>query len=95
MPYRAVGAKSLQDWRELAIIFEQLFGGTPNGRKAGAYLRNLADCSLPVNELPHLRWHEEAPVIEVMPQARQEPHPVVLATLAPSVPLRAVWRRGR
>ncbi|CAK9049981.1 unnamed protein product [Durusdinium trenchii] len=34
----------------------------------GAYLRNLADCSLPVNELPHLRWHEEAPVIEVMPQ---------------------------
>ena len=95
MPYRAVSSKTLADWKDLARIFEQLLGGTASSRRAAEYLNNLADCRLPANEPPPLPWHEQPVVVEVMPQAREEPHPVVLAALCPSVALRATWRRGR
>jgi len=46
-------------------------------------------------EPPDLPWHSHEAAVEIMPQPQQEPHPVVLATLSPSVALRAVWRRPR
>ena len=95
MPCRAVSQKTTDDWRALAAVFEKLLGGAPTCRKAASYLRALADCQLPAEAPPLLPWHDAPPVVEVMPQARMEPHPVVLATLCPSVALRAVWRRGR
>lgn len=82
-----------QNWKDLARVFVQLLGGNPSCQQAASYLRALAEDSLPAEDLVPLSWHEEASVIEVMPMAQEEPHPVVLATLSPSVPLRAVWRR--
>ena len=95
LPYRAVSQKTTDDWKALAAIFERLLGGSPTTQRAAAYLRALADCRLPADQPPALPWHDSGAVVEVMPQPRMEPHPVVLATLCPSVALRAVWRRGR
>ena len=90
MPYQAVSEKTIEDWRALARVFERLLGGTPTTRKAAQYLKDLAACQLPPNEPPPLPWHNADPVVEVMPQPRADPHQVVLATLCPSLPLRAV-----
>ena len=95
LPYRAVSQKTTDDWKALPAIFEKLLGGSPTTQRAAAYLRALANCQLPADEPPALPWHDSGAVVEVMPQPRMEPHPVVLATLCPSVALRAVWRRGR
>lgn len=84
-----------QGWKELANVFEQLLGGSDATRRAARYLRQLADDQLPIHPLHPLPWHEEEAVIEIISHAREEPHPCVLAVLCPSVPLRAVWRRGR
>ena len=82
-------------WRELAALFENLLGGSANTRQAAAYLRGLAGNNLPVHPLHPLPWLEEHVNEQVAVQVRMEPHPCVLAVLSPSVPLRAVWRRGR
>lgn len=95
MPFRALKGEKIQQWKDLAAVFERLLGGTPNSRKAAEYLRALADCRLPADAPPPLPWHEAPPEVEIMPQARQEPHPVVLAAMCPSVALRAVWKRAR
>lgn len=93
MPYRRLNPEKLSQWRELANVFDKLLGGTESSRQASAYLRALADGQLRADDPPPLPWHDAPPTIEVMPQAREEPHAVVLATLCPSVALRAVWRR--
>ena len=93
MAIRPVNPKVQKDWRDLAGIFVCLLGGNPTSQQAAAYLTSMANGTLPANELPRLRWHEEGNPVYVMPQAREEPHPVVLATLCPSVALRAVWKR--
>ena len=95
MPPRPLADKVTNGWRELASIFEELQGGTYSSRKAAQYLRALANNELerhPLHPLPFLEAHA---VAENLPQARMEPHPTVLAVLCPSVPLRAIWRRGR
>lgn len=93
MPTRDVGPAVKTNWEELAKLFERLHGGDPNVNRAAAYLRQLAQGTLPSNDLVALPWHEAAADVEILPQAREEPHECVLAVLAPSVPLRAVWRR--
>ena len=94
MPKRDLPAATVDDWKQLAHIFEQLQGGSEVSRQASMYLRGLAANTLPDDGLLPLVWHTSTE-IELMPQAREEPHPCVLAVLSPSVPLRAVWRRGR
>lgn len=79
---------------QLANVFETLHGGPAVCQQAASYLRGLAAGTLPENELIPLGWHAQSD-LEVLPQARAEPHSCVLAVLCPSVPLRAVWRRGR
>ena len=93
MAIRPVNPKVQKDWRDLAGIFVRLLGGNPTSQQAAAYLTSMANGTLHANELPRLRCHEEGNPVYVMPQAREEPHPVVLATLCPSVALRAVWKR--
>ena len=93
MPFRPVGPDTRKHWKDLAQIFVRLLGGSASSQQASAYLTSLADCTLPADEPPALVWHEQNGPVHVMPQAREEPHPVVLATLCPSVPLRAVWKR--
>lgn len=95
IPTRPVAPNTRRQWKDLAQIFVRLLGGNASCQQAANYLNALADDRLPAEEVIPLTWHEEASVIEVMPIAREEPHPVVLATLSPSVPLRAVWRRRR
>ena len=95
IPTRPVAPNTRRQWKDLAQVFVRLLGGNPSCQQAANYLNALADDRLPAEEVSPLTWHEEASVIEVMPIAREEPHPVVLATLSPSVPLRAVWRRRR
>lgn len=94
MPPRPVSKDVVDDWSQLASIFENLHGGTPAGQRAARYLRGLATGTLPLGELLPLQWHSDE-VVQVMPQVHEEPHACVLAVLCPSVPLRAVWRRGR
>lgn len=94
MPGREVPQTTKADWVQLAGIFERLHGGSDVSQRAAAYLRGLASNTLPVDELLPLPWHS-SDEIQVMPQARQEPHACVLAVLSPSIPLRAVWRRRR
>lgn len=93
MPYRRLNPEKLSQWRDLANVFDKLLGGTESSRQASAYLRALADGRLSADDPPPLTWHDAPSTIQVMPQAREEPHAVVLATLCPSVALRAVWRR--
>lgn len=93
MPFRPVAPQTAKQWRDLAAIFVRLLGGSASSQQASSYLNNLASCQLPADEPPRLEWHEEDGPVQVMPQAREEPHPVVLATLCPSVALRAVWKR--
>ena len=95
MPYRNVHSKLVQEWKDLAAVFDRMLGGSPASQKGAAFLRALASNTLPANELIPLPWHESDCLVQVMPNAREEPHPVVLATLCPSVALRAVWRRRR
>ena len=95
IPTRPVAPNTRRQWKDLAQIFVRLLGGNASCQQAANYLNALADDTLPAEEVIPLTWHEEASVIEVLPIAREEPHPVVLATLSPSVPLRAVWRRRR
>lgn len=83
-----------QEWLKLADIFDRLLGGTAVSQQAARYLRGLARGELPENSLTPLAWHEDAEM-EVMPLARPDPHPCVVAVLCPSIPLRAVWRRQR
>lgn len=83
------------DWNELARLFSNLLGGSETSQRAAAYLRALASNQLPQGNLSPLEWHNEDSPVQIVLQARQEPHPVVLAALSPSIPLRAVWRRGR
>lgn len=94
MPGRQVPRETQDDWRQLASIFDELLGGSIVSQQAARYLRNLANNTLPQNEFIPLPWHESGDV-DVLPRAREEPHPCVLAVLCPSAPLRAVWRRGR
>lgn len=94
MPFRALPPATIQGWRDLASVFDKLLGGTEMSQRAATYLRNLANGTLPENELLPLPWHESEAQPEVM-VAVSAPHPCVLAVLCPSVPLRAVWRRGR
>lgn len=93
-PPRQLPATTTQDWVQLANIFETLHGGPAVCQHAASYLRGLAAGTLPQNELIPLEWHGRSD-LEVLPQARAEPHACVLAVMCPSVPLRAVWRRGR
>ena len=95
MPFRPVKPAAVSDWRSLADIFERILGGSEASRRAAAYLRDLANNTLPDEGLLPLAWHEADFEVEAMPQQQELPHPCVLAVLAPSVPLRAVWRRGR
>lgn len=92
MPDRQIASTLADGWRDLANIFENLLGGSAASRRAAEYLRALAAHRLPPNAIPRLAWHASPPPPQVI-VAREEPHPVVLATLSPSVPLRAVWRR--
>lgn len=92
---RSLKPETTHGWKELANVFEQLLGGSDATRQAARYLRQLADDQLPIHPLHPLPWHEAEAVIEIISHAREEPHPCVLAVLCPSVPLRAVWRRGR
>lgn len=94
MPGREVNQSTKADWVQLAGIFERLHGGSAASQKAAAYLRGLASNTLPTDEVLPLPWHS-SDEIQIMPQAREEPHACVLAVLSPSIPLRAVWRRGR
>lgn len=94
MPKRDVPQTTLDDWLQLARIFDTLHGGSEVSQRASLYLRGLASNTLPMGELLPLPWHADHD-IEVMPQAREEPHACVLAVLSPSIPLRAVWKRGR
>lgn len=94
MPFREVKGKLQQSWRDLANIFQDLLGGTPQSTRAATYLRLLADNALPRHDLLPLHWHSEAPGFDPPVVAREELHPVVLAVLSPSIPLRVVWRRG-
>lgn len=84
-----------QNWKDLASVFENLLGGSDATRRASSYLRALANGTLPENNVPPLTWHLDPGPPDVAPIAREEPHPVVLATLSPSAPLRSVWRRSR
>lgn len=94
MPGREVPQSTRADWVQLAGIFDRIHGGSNVSQKAAAYLRGLASNTLPTDEVLPLPWHS-SDEIQVMPQAREEPHACVLAVLSPSIPLRAVWRRGR
>ncbi|CAK9067064.1 Uncharacterized protein SCF082_LOCUS34017, partial [Durusdinium trenchii] len=47
MPFREVKGKLQQSWRDLANIFQDLLGGTPQSTRAATYLRLLADNALP------------------------------------------------
>lgn len=95
MPNRPVSQQVQKDWKGLADIFVKLLGGSAACQQAATYLRALANNELPTEEPPDLPWHSHEAAVEIMPQPQQEPHPVVLATLSPSVALRAVWRRPR
>ena len=92
---KQLNPKVLKDWRDLAAAFRTLLGGSNVCQQAANYLIALANNQLPLGALHPLTWHQENSPVQVVLQARQEPHPVVLATLVPSVPLRAVWRRHR
>ena len=83
------------DWNELARLFSNLLGGSETSQRAAAYLRALASNELPPGNLSPLAWRNEDSPVQIILQAREEPHPVVLAALSPSIPLRAVWKRGR
>ena len=93
MPKRPVSQALRDGWVALAAIFETLLCGSPAGRQAATYLRDLAADQLPEHPLHALPWHNQdvAPDVVI---ARHEPHPCVLAVLCPSVPLRVVWRRN-
>lgn len=94
MPDRELPATVKDGWKSLANLFENILGGSESSRKAASYLRALANAQLPPNEIPPLRWHADPLPPQVVVEAREEPpHPVVLATLSPSIPLRAVWKR--
>lgn len=95
MPPRPVSDKVLGGWRELAAIFRRMLGGTDLCVQAADYLTALADNRLPQHELFPLPWLEGEAPLAVMPGEHAELHPCVLAVLCPSIPLRAVWRRGR
>ena len=84
-----------KDWKALATIFDNLLGGSALSQQAAAYLRGLANGTLPQNPILPLPWHSSPAPPQLLHIAREEPHPVVLAALSPSVPLRAVWKRGR
>ena len=92
MPDRQLAPIAINGWLQLADLFENVLGGSSTSRQAAAYLRGLARQTLPANSIPPLPWHSNPSPPEVV-VAREEPHPVVLATLSPSVPLRAVWKR--
>lgn len=93
MPFRPVKESARSDWISLADSFERLLGGSESTRKAASYLRSLASNELPDRVLLPLPWHEAEPELVAMPAGQELPHPCVLAVLAPSVPLRAVWHR--
>ena len=95
MPMKQPKPAVTADWNELARLFTNLLGGSEASQRAAAYLRALASDQLPPGNLLPLVWHNEDSPVQIVLQARQEPHPVVLAALSPSIPLRAVWRRGR
>lgn len=95
MPLKELNSKVLTDWKDLAAAFRTLLGGSETGMQAADYLIALATNRLPLGDLHPFTWHRQNNPAQVVLQARQEPHPVVLATLVPSVPLRAVWRRRR
>lgn len=95
MPYRPVADKTAQDWKALADIFENLLGGNALTRHAAKYLRDLANNALAAHDLTPLPWHESGGDLRLVPEVEMDPHPVVLAVLSPSVPLRAVWHRRR
>lgn len=95
MPPRPLPDKLVSGWRELARIFRTLLGGAESCVQAANYLEALANNQLPTHDLLPLRWLEGQAPVEVLPGERAEMHPCVLAVLSPSVPLRAVWRRGR
>lgn len=95
MPMKEPKPAVTNDWNELARLFSNLLGGSETSQRAAAYLRALASNQLPPGNLSPLEWHNEDSPVQIVLQARQEPHPVVLAALSPSIPLRAVWRRGR
>lgn len=95
MPPRPLADQVRDGWREVAAKFENLLGGSPASAQAARYLRLLADNRLPQHALHPLPFLESVAPPQVMPRAREEPHPCVVAVLCPSVPLRAIWRRGR
>ena len=92
---RSIAPKMKLNWLKLADIFQNLLGGTDEGRRAHLYLTRLAKDELPREDLMPLPWHTLPPDVEIMPVAEHAPHECVLAVLCPSVPLRVVWRRRR
>ena len=97
MPFRPVNEAAVKDWQSLGAIFERILGGSETSQgAAAAYLRNRSNNTLPDDEgLLPLTWHEADFQADVVLQQQELPHPCVLAVLAPSANLRAVWRRGR
>lgn len=92
---RPVSADARTNWRTLASVFQNLLGGSDATRRASTYLNQLANDSLPREEVAPLPWHQERPELDVVPVASPAPHECVIAVLTPSVPLRVVWRRNR
>ena len=94
-PSRDISDKVKQGWIDLGNTFESLHGGNEHVRRAAQYLRDLARNNLPKEVLAPLPFHTSAEMMPAVPAPEYQPHEVVLGVLAPTVPLRAVWRRRR
>ncbi len=82
------------DWRKLAHALRRHYGAEYNG--TADYLDGLADNTIAhAAQLHPLPWHREPGCGDpnAMAVAPYVPHECVQAALAPSVPLRVIWRR--
>ena len=79
------------DWQKLASIVEARYG--PQYMDAARYLRALS-CQSAELQLTPLPWHAAAIDLRALSGQPYEPNEAVLAALSPSLPLRAIWRRG-
>jgi hypothetical protein len=94
-PCKKVSDESRKEWLGLADTVLQLYG--PRYQPAAEYLRDLVEQKEFHSAALHpLEWHKSPPSTGLeVPAGEYVPPACLVDTLAPSVPLRAVFRRGR
>jgi hypothetical protein len=81
------------DWVKLANALVASYGAVYQG--AADYLKALADGSAAIRAvLRPLPWHSVVECAPIVGPSSFVPSELVLAAISPSIPLRAIWRRG-